>query len=248
MFQKSKSKKAKEMLQNGVYNMFDPFDVKLKCSYSCEPIWTNQYDKEPKMNKETIYKVNEMFESIQGEGYYAGEPVIFIRLAGCSMGCEWCDTKYCQEVHYKLTAEQILQHIEKNFVKKRIVISGGEPFEQNLDDLVRALAEKHYSISIETNGAEDIDDFVKASSWITVSPKKHVLESSLRKADEIKLVISNEMDIDRAKRIMSHYSNANFYLQPESGKEEATNLCVYTCIQDPRFKLSVQVHKLIDIK
>lgn len=206
----------------------------------------NQPEEKKMEEKKTIYKVNEMFESIQGEGYHTGEPVIFIRLAGCSMGCEWCDTKYCQEVHYKLTAEQIIQHIEKNFVKKPVVISGGEPFEQDLQQLVKALQDKCYHIWIETNGAESIPDSIHA--WLTVSPKKQVLEDNLKKADEIKLVISNEEDIKRAKRMRSHYSKTNFYLQPESGKKEATKLCVQTCIEDPRFKLSVQVHKLIDIK
>lgn len=196
--------------------------------------------------KKVIYKVNEMFESIQGEGYHTGEPVIFVRLAGCSMGCEWCDTKYCQEVHYKLTAEQIVEHIEKNFVKKPIVISGGEPFEQDLRQLVNLLKQKCYHIWVETNGAEPIPDFI--SVWLTVSPKKHFLSENLNKADEIKLVISNEQDIKRAKIMRSHYGKTNFYLQPESGKKSATQLCVKTCIEDPRFKLSAQVHKLIDIK
>ena len=209
--------------------------------------WNDQYKEEPVMKKETVYKINEIFESIQGEGYHTGEPVIFVRLAGCSMGCEWCDTKYCQEVHYKLTALQILQHLERNFVKKPVVISGGEPFEQDLHDLVKLLQKENYHVWVETNGAEEIPQDLNGL-WLTVSPKKHVLDASLRKADEIKIVISNEEDIKRAKRMRSYYEKTNFYLQPKSGKKEATKLCVQTCMEDPRFKLSVQVHKLIDIK
>lgn len=224
----------------------DPFNVKLKCSYGCEPIWPDQYKEEPKM-KPTVYKINEMFESIQGEGAHTGEPVIFIRLAGCSMGCEWCDTKYCQEVHYTLTAEQVLNHLEANFIKKPVVISGGEPFEQSIRELIESLKSKGYTIWIETNGAEEIPSAL-GDVWYTVSPKKKVLPENLNIASEIKLVISNEEDIKKAKRMMSHYNKRLFYLQPESGKEDATKLCVQTCLEDPRFKLSVQVHKLIDIK
>lgn len=245
----------KEISLNGVCNMGYMDDINCKCvtpwgTVDCSDAyvkigWPDQYKEEPKM-KPTVYKINEMFESIQGEGYHTGEPVIFVRLAGCSMGCEWCDTKYCQEVHYKLTAEQIADHIEKNFVKKPIVISGGEPFEQDLKELVKMLQSKGFHIWIETNGAEEIPGGLGA--WITVSPKKYFLNASLAKADEIKLVISDEKDIQRAKRLRSHYQKTNFYLQPESGKKEATKLCVQTCLEDPRFKLSVQVHKLIDIK
>lgn len=221
----------------------DCSDTYIKLGYS------NEHGEESKMaQKETIYKINEIFESIQGEGYYSGEPVIFIRLAGCSMGCEWCDTKYCQEVHYSLTTEQVMSYIEKHFVKKRIVITGGEPFEQDLEQLVQTLAHYGYNISIETNGAHEIPTQVSQASWITVSPKKSVLSTSLRAADEIKLVISNEEDISRAKQLISYYSPKYFYLQPESGKEAATNLCVKTCLEDPRFKLSAQLHKLINVK
>ena len=208
--------------------------------------WSDQYKEEPKM-KPTVYKINEMFESIQGEGAHTGEHVIFVRLAGCSMGCEWCDTKYCQEVHYTLTAEQILKHLEMNFIKKPVVISGGEPFEQQIRELIESLRSKGYKVWIETNGAEEIPSGL-GDVWYTVSPKKHVLSENLSIADEIKLVISNEEDIKRAKVMISHHPKKCFYLQPESGKKEATKLCVETCMQDPRFKLSVQVHKLIDVK
>ena len=197
---------------------------------------------------ETVYKINEIFESIQGEGYHTGEPVIFLRLAGCSMGCEWCDTKYCQEVHYELNAQQICQLLENNFVKKTIVISGGEPFEQDLDQLIKTLKDNDYYICIETNGAHEISKEIGVQTWITVSPKKTLNRKSLEQADEIKLVISNEKDVARAKRLASHFAIRYFYLQPESGKKDATKLCVQTCMEDPRFKLSVQVHKLIDIK
>lgn len=206
-------------------------------------------DNEQKQEKkETVYKINEIFESIQGEGYHTGMPAIFIRLAGCSMGCKWCDTKTCQEVHYQLTARQVLQHVEKNFIKKHIVITGGEPFEQNLYELVKKLHENNYSIHIETNGAHSISDYISSRCWITVSPKAYVKRSALNIASEIKLVISNEKDIERAKRLISHFSKQYFYLQPESGKDSATKLCVKTCLEDPRFKLSVQVHKLINVR
>ena len=209
----------------------------------------NEDNEQKQEKKETVYKINEIFESIQGEGYHTGMPAIFIRLAGCSMGCKWCDTKTCQEVHYQLTAKQIVEYIEANFTRKNIVITGGEPFEQDLNQLVEKLFDEYgHSVHIETNGAHFISDNIARGAWITVSPKAYVKKSALKRASEIKLVISNEKDIERAKRLKSYQIHGEFYLQPESGKDSATKLCVKTCLEDPRFKLSVQVHKLINVR
>lgn len=210
--------------------------------------WGPWHEEEKKMEKETVYKVNEIFESIQGEGYHTGLPVIFIRLAGCSMGCKWCDTKYCQKVNETLTAKQILQRIELSYIKKNIVITGGEPFEQDLYQLVDLLTNNCYNVHIETNGAHEISREISIRSWITVSPKAYVKSSSLDIANEIKLVITNESDIERAKKMISHHKKDFFYLQPESGKKDATKLCLKACLEDPRFRLSAQVHKLIDVR
>ncbi len=220
----------------------------LNCKCSLDECLLEDAAAQTQDKPQTVYKINEIFESIQGEGFYTGMPAIFIRLAGCSMGCKWCDTKTCQEVANTLTAQQIVNYIQLRYIKKDIVITGGEPFEQCLTDLILALKKADYKIHIETNGAHEINTYIASRAWITVSPKAFVKESALKYAHEIKLVISNEEDIERAKRMISHNPCANFYLQPESGKKESTQLCVQTCLKDPRFKLSVQVHKLIDVK
>lgn len=232
-------------------NLEETFQNEIGFAPSCRCYLEDDIEEEKmreETKKEVVYKINEIFESIQGEGLHTGEPVIFIRLAGCSMGCEWCDTKSCQEVDCQLTAKKIVDYLKFNFVRKNVVITGGEPFEQDLEQLVDTLKQSEFQIYIETNGAHYISDYIRQMAWITVSPKAYYKDENLNKANEIKLVISDELDIKKAKRMISYHSYVPFYLQPESQNEKSTELCVKTCLEDPRFKLSVQVHKFINVR
>ena len=87
------------------------------------------------------YSINEIFYSVEGEGFFSGVPAVFVRLAGCSMHCPWCDTKYAQKTNFNLTAEQILKEITA-YLCKTVVLTGGEPTEQNLNPLLKLL-KKH---------------------------------------------------------------------------------------------------------
>ncbi|MCM8810956.1 MAG: 7-carboxy-7-deazaguanine synthase QueE, partial [Candidatus Omnitrophica bacterium] len=114
-----------------------------------------------------VYKITEIFYSIQGEGLLQGIPLIFLRFSGCNLKCFWCDTKYAWEKGKELTEKEILKEIEK-FKCKRICFTGGEPYLQEIENIFNILKEKDYWISVETNGTiwKDI-----SFDWITVSPK-----------------------------------------------------------------------------
>lgn len=192
------------------------------------------------------WKVNEIFYSIQGEGRHAGMPAVFLRLSGCTMGCDFCDTKYAFSGGQEMNSLQVLVGLSA-YPCKTVVITGGEPSEQDLPALISTLKLAGYTVHLETNGAHDCD--VSKADFICVSPKKHVSEAMLKKAHIIKLVVSTQTDL---KEIEKYYAYENdqtqLYLQPESNKQENIDLCVKLVKNHPSARLSVQLHKLIHIK
>ena len=186
-------------------------------------------------------KVNEIFYSLQGEGPFSGCAAIFVRLATCTMCCPWCDTKYAQKVNSLITEKQILKEIKK-YPAKLVIITGGEPCEQNIIPLAKLLKAKKYQVHLETNGSVNIDR--KYFDFIAVSPKKYVSKEMLKKADIIKLVIDGKTSL---KEILK-YKKYNLYLQPNSAIKEYTEKCVQIVKKYPKMRLSVQMHKLIKIK
>ncbi|WP_346776925.1 7-carboxy-7-deazaguanine synthase QueE [Thalassotalea sp. G2M2-11] len=222
----------------------------------------------------TNFKINELFETIQGEGAFTGQPSIFIRLQGCPVGCSWCDTKHTWEVrlddqipvkqmlekaqesdHWSsLSPLQILEVInEQGFKAKHVVITGGEPCMVDLTPLCQTLEQAGYSCQIETSGTFEI--LTTEKCWVTVSPKVNmkggypILTSAMQRANEIKHPVATEQHIDDLKQLLSlHHINATpVYLQPISQKKRATELAIQTCI-DNNWRLSIQVHKYIGIE
>jgi len=191
--------------------------------------------------------INEIFYSLQGEGLYSGRAAVFVRLAGCSMGCAWCDTKYAAKTNFVLSPQQILAEIKK-YNCPLVIITGGEPCEQNLDEFLTLLHNNRFEIHLETNGSVDIDtSLIKCT---TVSPKKNPNENMLKKADAIKCVIDGE---DNSANIALSYlkylkKGAEFFIQPEGNKQENIEKCLNLIKQNPQIRLSVQLHKLLQIK
>jgi len=219
------------------------------------------------------YPVNEIFETVQGEGHFTGYPVIFIRLQGCDVGCSWCDTKQtwlvdpemqvsqqtvnkaCDDKPHwaNFTAQEFITMIQKNgFVAKHIVISGGEPCQYDLVELTSELEQAGYFCQIETSGTSEVR--ATDSTWVTVSPKIQmkgqlpVLQSALRRANEIKHVIAMEKHIDELDALIADIDTADkiMCLQPISQQQRATELAIKLCIER-NWKLSVQMHKYIFI-
>lgn len=216
------------------------------------------------------YPINEMFQTIQGEGYYTGTPAIFIRLQGCPIHCSWCDTKYTwkcsneNQISYEelknktiskhtwsnINITQILDNIKKkNWTAKHVVITGGEPCIYNLLYLTKELEQKGFYCQIETSGAKLIK--CSSNSWVTVSPKKHqkTLYTSILRSNEIKYPILKEEDLCYLETILAIVPNKKHqvFLQPISQNKEALRVCIKHCTIK-NWRISIQLHKYLLIK
>ncbi len=192
------------------------------------------------------WKVNEIFYSIQGEGAHSGMPAVFLRLSGCTMGCDFCDTKYAFNDGKTMNGLEILVALAEHPCKT-VVVTGGEPAEQDLPGLISLLKSAGHIVHLETNGAHDCD--VSKADFICVSPKKYVSPEMLKKADIIKLVIGQQTDLEDVKKYYNYENEkTTIYLQPESNKQENIDLCVKLLKEHPSARLSLQLHKFANIK
>ena len=203
------------------------------------------YDFLKDVEGESEYGIAEQFFSIQGEGKWSGTPAWFIRLQGCSVGCSWCDTKSTWEFTKNKTAlADIIKSIP--YDARHVVVTGGEPFEQDIKRLLHSLAYEGRTVQIETSGCFD----VYGPGWITVSPKffKPLSKQALWAATEIKQVVASKSDIDRLLSDVIPYIGqfTPVYLQPVSNGSRATKICMDACKQYG-FQLSMQMHKLLGI-
>jgi 7-carboxy-7-deazaguanine synthase len=222
-----------------------------------------------------ILKVNEVFESLQGEGSFTGVPSIFVRLQGCPVGCPWCDTKhtwhisldeesssdkvlaqnYESEQWFSSTTEALFSLFsEQGYLAKHIVLTGGEPCMYDLTEFTTLAHQQGYSTQIETSGTFEI--LTSKDTWVTVSPKVNMpggfkmRSDALSRANEIKHPVAMQKHIDELDSILeSMDSNALplIYLQPISQQKRATDLAVKTCIQR-NWRLSLQMHKFIGLE
>lgn len=174
------------------------------------------------------YRINEIFYSIQGEGYWTGRAAIFIRFSGCNLNCDYCDTQH--EDFEQWTLREIIQEIDR-WPSQFVVLTGGEPALQIDNALIDALHARVYFIAVETNGTLMLPDNI---DWITVSPKDKLWIAG----NELKLVFQNQDLREYADERFQH-----FYLQPLS--ESNIKECVQACKENPRWRLSLQIQKII---
>lgn len=220
------------------------------------------------------YPINEIFQTIQGEGVFTGLPAIFVRLQGCPVGCPWCDTRHTWVVDpalevgsdavlnrsnesdcwSKMSAEAILASFERlGYRARHVVITGGEPCLYDLQALSTALVVAGYQVQIETSGTSEIK--THDSTWVTVSPKigmkggLPVLRSALERANEIKHPVATERHIEELDALLATATlrpDVVIALQPISQKPRATELAMATCIAR-NWRLSIQTHKYLNI-
>jgi organic radical activating enzyme len=194
--------------------------------------------------------VMEYFYSIQGEGLFTGEAAFFIRLAGCNVGCHWCDVKesWNKNKHPVLEVSQLTKEA-KNSGAPMVIITGGEPTMYPLKKLTRALKRKNLSVHLETSGFYNIDG---EFDWICVSPKKRKppLKESLQKANELKVVVYNKDDLHWAeKNAREVKKECKLFLQPEWSKVEITNLWITEYVKShPKWRISLQTHKYLNVR
>lgn len=191
----------------------------------------------------------EEFYTIQGEGAYAGAAAYFIRIGGCDVGCHWCDVKESWEAenHPVTSVEEIVANAKKSQAKI-VVITGGEPLTWNMDILTKRLKEEGFRIHIETSGAYS---FSGIWDWVCLSPKKVKLpvEEAYQKAHELKVIIYNQNDFLFAEEQASKVNeNCLLLLQVEWSKREKMNPFVVEYVKNnPKWRISVQTHKYLDI-
>lgn len=201
------------------------------------------------LSSEVYYSVMEHFYTLQGEGFFTGQAAYFVRLGGCDVGCVWCDVKesWDADVHPKYTIPEIVKWIT-DANAGIAVITGGEPAMYDLSPLCEALAANNIRTHIETSGSRTL---LGKLDWVTLSPKKFKapLKESLLKADELKVVVYHKSDFKWAEEHAAQVAeDCRLYLQPEWSKCDAmTPLIIDYIKQHPRWQLSLQTHKYINI-
>jgi len=194
--------------------------------------------------------INEYFTSIQGEGFYSGVPAFFIRFSGCDIGCKWCDTRDAISMkNSKLTdITEILQRVIENRLEL-VVVTGGEPALHPLKFLFHELKKARKTIHLETSGAYPLDAL---PDWMTLSPKSIFppLKENYPMADELKIVISEPKDFDFAMEQAGYADkNCRLFLQPEWAKKDQVMPAIINFIKEnPRWRLSLQIHKYLGLK
>jgi len=208
------------------------------------------------MNQETkdlidqgkMLPLMEEFYTIQGEGYHTGKAAYFIRVGGCDVGCHWCDVKesWNADLHPPTLANTIVEHAKK--YSDTVVITGGEPLMWSMDYLTNMLRKNGLKTHIETSGAYS---FSGIWDWFCLSPKKTKLplEEVYKEADELKMIIFNKSDFEFAEDHAAKVGkNCELFLQPEwSRKEKMTELIVNYVMKNPKWKISLQTHKYLNI-
>ena len=190
----------------------------------------------------------EAFYTIQGEGYHKGTAAYFIRIGGCDVGCHWCDVKesWDAELHPPTAIETIADQAAK--FSDTIVVTGGEPLMWDMNPLTSLLKQKTLKTHIETSGAYPLTgDW----DWVCLSPKKRKLPISevYSKANELKVIVYNKDDFKFAEEQAAKVpQDCILYLQPEwSVREKVTPSIVEYVMKHPKWKISLQTHKYLNI-
>jgi 7-carboxy-7-deazaguanine synthase len=196
------------------------------------------------------YPVMETFYSIQGEGFFQGHAAFFIRLAGCDVGCVWCDVKesWDANAHSTQTVATLVNEV-KSSGANLVIITGGEPLMYDCTPLTEALHEAGVQVNIETSGAYPLSGIW---DWICVSPKKFKapLPEILAKANELKIVLFNQSDFKWAEQHAEKVQpTCKLYLQPEWSKEDVMLPLINDYIlAQPKWILSLQIHKYMGVR
>lgn len=195
------------------------------------------------------YPVMEHFYTLQGEGNWSGHAAYFIRLAGCDVGCTWCDVKesWDEEKHPSYSLETIKSWLE-NCHATIVVITGGEPTLYNLEALTSMIKSIGKRTHIETSGTNILTGFW---DWVTFSPKrfKKHLEEYLQNSSEIKIIVAHKNDLRWAQDFEAKLKEGTkLYIQPEwEIRKEMEPLCIDFVKENPNWMLSLQTHKYLGI-
>lgn len=201
-----------------------------------------------KVDAGVMLPLMEAFYTIQGEGFYKGTAAYFIRVGGCDVGCHWCDVKesWDANIHPPTTIETIVDDAKK--YSDTIVVTGGEPLMWDMNPLTKMLQAAHVKTHIETSGAYKLTG---QWDWICLSPKKTKLPTDeiYEVANELKMIVYNKHDLVFAEEQAAKVNeDCVLYLQPEWSKRDTViPLIVDYVMQNPKWKVSLQTHKYLNI-
>jgi organic radical activating enzyme len=186
--------------------------------------------------------VAEEFYSLQGEGRHTGMAAYFVRLAGCDVGCPWCDSREAWGGGRPVDEAAVAARAAASGARAAVV-TGGEPLMQNLDKLTAALHAHGLAAHLETSGTHPLSGNF---DWICLSPKRH-RPPLFFDADELKIVVATRDDLAWAEECAARAAEGcRLYLQPEWGSS-AVPVIVEYILQNPRWRLSLQTHKYLNI-
>lgn len=193
-------------------------------------------------------RVNEIFYSLQGEGYYTGTAAVFVRLSGCNLKCPFCDTDFTQ--YTDMTEEQIVDAVCKLSTEcQLVVITGGEPTLQDCTLLIDLLHQNNYKVAMESNGTRKPPFNV---DWLTISPKQAFVgttgQPNVVEANEVKVVFDNIHCITDYGIDAQYY-----YVQPcDTGNDTVNKEIIEHCVEfikkNPKWKLSLQTQKILNVR
>jgi len=192
------------------------------------------------------FKINEIFYSIQGEGYHAGTPAVFVRFSGCNLHCPFCDT-YHQD-GTMMSEEEIVAKVCK-YPAQLVVITGGEPSLFIDEAFIELLHQSHKQVAVETNGTRRLPFNV---DFVTISPKFEYCDNAeinALRADELKVVYTGKNDMSRYDNIKAEH----YYLQPCDTGDAEENRRIYRatvkyCLEHPKWRISLQTQKILNVR
>ena len=201
---------------------------------------------------EKTYRINEIFYSLQGEGYNTGRAAVFIRFAGCNLRCPFCDTEF--ERYQELTLDDIVRSVSDypDPCHTLAVLTGGEPTLQADWQLVDALKKVGYEVTMESNGTMLPPDNI---DFLTLSPKtpKIQVAPNTKYQKELKMVFSSKEQFEQLLHALETSNGEAFFnFASETGDAERNRQIMQDCVayikEHPHWRLSLQTHKLIGIK
>ncbi len=200
------------------------------------------------VNTGEMLPLMEAFYTIQGEGFHKGTAAYFVRIGGCDVGCHWCDVKesWNAKLHPPSKTSEIVAQALK--YSNTVVVTGGEPLTWNMNPLTQALKTQGATVHIETSGAYQLTG---QWDWICLSPKKIKLPLAgiYPMANELKVIVYNKHDLEFAEQQAALVGkDCILYLQPEWSKRDTVMpLIVDYVMQNPKWKVSLQTHKYLNI-
>jgi len=210
------------------------------------------------MKQDTSLRLTEIFHSLQGEARSAGRPTVFVRLTGCPLRCQYCDTAYAFEGGKILVLDQILEEVA-GYRCDHVTVTGGEPLAQPACiPLLEALCDAGYLVSLETGGAMPIDAVDKRVSVVLDLKTPGSLEAArnrydniplLKKSDQVKFVICDRKDYEWSRARLAQYDLASrvddVLFSPSFSEQNATELADWILADALPVRMQLQLHKLI---